>query len=148
MSKLKQKYFDIFIIVAMISFIVLLVNGTTSKVYAQEGLRSGPPIYCGDPDKMLEGLTNYNEEQMMILVQTSPDKLYFILYRSIDTGSWSVIAFNVPNVPTNLSCLMLGGHSSFILPDVKELEEMLNKQNKGLDNWLSPPTPKNKERES
>ena len=49
MSKLKQIYFDIFVItfliVSMISFIVLLVNGVTSKAYAQEGFRTGPPIY-------------------------------------------------------------------------------------------------------
>ena len=152
MSKLKQIYFDIFVItfliVSMISFIVLLVNGVTSKAYAQEGFRTGPPIYCGDPDKMKKGLTEYSEEQVIILVQTTPDKIYLILYRNMNTGSWSIISYNVPNIDPKFSCLMLGGHSSFILPDIKEIEKMLGKQNKGLDNWLSPPTPKNKERES
>jgi len=56
----------------------------------------------------------------------------------LNTGSWTVVAYNVPNLSPSYSCIMLSGNSSFILPDMKELQKALDKQKEGLAEQINP----------
>jgi len=101
-------------------------------------MRGGPPIYCGPKEIIDLGIRKYNETEFSVLTKTSPDKLYFILFRNLNTGSWTIVAYNVPNVFPEYSCIMLSGNTSFILPDIKKLKESLDKQREGLDEQIDP----------
>tara|TARA_R100000656_G_scaffold6335_1_gene7659 strand:- start:477 stop:860 length:384 start_codon:yes stop_codon:yes gene_type:complete len=106
--------------------LVLLLN---SSVLAGQTL-SGPPIFCDKEISLKKALAEYKEENFLVLLQGPSEPASFILHRNMNTGSWSIVAYNV--VPDKV-CLMLGGHSSFILPDIKQVNKMLKRQDKGLE---------------
>ena len=65
---------------------------------------------------------------------------YHILYRNKNTGTWTLTAYNIPNAPPDIICILQGGLSSYILPDIDAINEMLDKQQEGLDEPLKPKT--------
>ena len=141
-SKLRFVSYDFFIFIILIIFTFILAS--SNQVSAEVEVRQGPPIVCDTHKETIKSMDTYKEEDFTILIQTTPDSLYFILYRNIETGSWSVLAYNIPHLSEGQVCLMLGGHSSFIIPDIEQMKDIINKQNKGLIKS----TPKLSERES
>lgn len=137
-----------------IVFILLLLFAISYSpvAYSQEISKNtivpmqGPAMYCGDKNNLKNTLDKYKEQEFVALTGhvLSNDNPYYILYRNFNTGSWSLIVYNVRNAPKDVACLMSGGEKSFVVPDIKALTEMLNKQDKGFD----PPVPTNNERSS
>lgn len=101
----------------------------------------GPPMMCGDIKDLQKFPEKYEETEFMVLQldQKNVDT-YHILFRNKNTGTWTLTAYNVPNAPPDVSCILQGGLSSYILPDIDAVKEMLNKQYKGLDEPLKPKT--------
>jgi hypothetical protein len=101
----------------------------------------GPPMMCGDIKDLQKFPEKYEETEFMVLQldQKNVDT-YHILFRNKNTGTWTLTAYNVPNAPPDVSCILQGGLSSYILPDIDAVKEMLNKQHKGLDEPLKPKT--------
>ena len=116
--------------ILLISTAILLFSTTVS--FAQ--VMAGPPMMCGSP-KMIVGLSEKFKETEFMVLQTDKENSgpYYVLYRNVNTGTWSMIAFNVPNAPPDIICMVKGGYSSYILPDLKEINKMLKKQENGLD---------------
>ena len=54
--------------------------------------QQGPPIVCGKISEIGESIDKYEEEHFVVLMQSTPEAVYFILYRNISTGAWSLIA--------------------------------------------------------
>jgi hypothetical protein len=106
----------------------------------------GPPMMCGSPD-MVVGLSEKFKENEFMVLQTDKANAgpYYVLYRNTNTGTWSMIAFNVPNAPPDIICMVQGGYSSYILPDLKEINKMLKKQEDGLDRPNDPDKAPDKE---
>jgi hypothetical protein len=134
-----KKYFCRYSVLIGILIVLLIIFGRSSLVNAQQPqLRSGPPIYCG-MKAVIEGtVRKFKEAELSVLAKLNPEGLYFILFRNLNTGSWTIVAHNVPNIPSSYSCIMLSGNSSFILPDMKELQKALDKQKEGLDEQIDP----------
>ena len=134
-----KKYFSRHSVLIVILFVLLIIFGFSSLVNAQQPqMRGGPPIYCG-PNKIINlGVTKYNETKFSVLTKTTPSEVYFILFRNLKTGSWTILAYNVPNLSSDNSCIMLSGNSSYILSDEKELKEALDKQKEGFDEQIDP----------
>ena len=134
-----KKYFSRHSVLIVILFILVIIFGLSSLANAQQPqMRGGPPIYCGLNKIINLGITKYNETEFSVLTKTTPNETYFILFRNLNTGSWTVVAYNVPNLSPKYSCIMLSGNSSFILPDMKELQKALDKQKEGLDEQIDP----------
>ena len=128
-----KKYF------CLIIFVLIIIFGLVSLANAQQTqMRSGPPIYCGLKEIINSSIRKFEETEFSVLTKSNPEGLYFILFRSFNTGSWTVVAYNVPNIPSSYSCIMLSGNSSFILPDMQELQEALDKQKEGLAEQIDP----------
>ena len=123
----------------LIIFVLIIIFGLVSLANAQQPqMRSGPPIYCG-LKAIIEGtVRKFKETELSVLAKSNPEGLYFIFFRNLNTGSWTIVAHNVPNIPSSYSCIMLSGNSSFILPDIKELQEALDKQKEGLAEEIDP----------
>ena len=123
----------------LIIFVLIIIFGFVSLANSQQTqMRSGPPIYCG-LKAIIEGtVRKFKETELSVLAKLNPEGLYFILFRNLNTGSWTIVAHNVPNIPSSYSCIMLSGNSSFILPDIKELQEALDKQKEGLAEEIDP----------
>jgi hypothetical protein len=143
MFKLKTISYDFFIIVILIVLTIIFTIFAGNKVSALQ-THQGPPIVCGKSSEITESINKYEEEDFIVLMQSTPEAVYFILYRNISTGAWSVIAYNTPHLSAEHACLMLGGHNSFIIPDIEQMKDIIDKQNKGLDKSV----PKFQERES
>lgn len=123
----------------VIIIIPIIIFGLISVANAQQPqMRSGPPVYCGFKKIIDVNIRKFKETELSVLAKKNPEGLYFILFRNLNTGSWTIVAHNVPNVPHEYSCIMLSGDSSFIIPDMKELQEALDKQKKGLDKQIDP----------
>lgn len=58
---------------------------------------------------------------------------YFILYRNEKTSTWTFIAYNIPNAPPGIICMLHGGMASYILPSLDEIKKTLDKQKEGFD---------------
>ena len=118
------------ILISLLVFAMIYAN----IAYAQPQPRQGPPILCGRSADIMKFQDNYKEEEFMVLQQKqNSNDTYFILFRSSQTGSWTFIAYNIPNAPPDTICMVHGGLSSYIIPDLSDIEKMLDKQNKGLD---------------
>tara|TARA_R110000787_G_scaffold81864_2_gene177349 strand:- start:1561 stop:2040 length:480 start_codon:yes stop_codon:yes gene_type:complete len=118
---------------------LLIIFGIYSLVNAQQlEMRSGPPIYCGHKEIIDTSLRKIKETEFSVLTNMNPAELYFILFRNFNTGSWTIVAHNAPNIPAEHSCIMFSGYTSYILPDIEELQKTLDKQKKGLDKQTDP----------
>ena len=118
--------------------IIFLLSILYTKSFAKDRLIiAGPPIFCKHIKGTKESIDLYKEEDLIILMQTNASGLYFIIYRNVNTGSWSLIGYNLPHpsIPKDKSCLMLGGSSSLIISNLDDLEKIINKQNEGLDKF-------------
>ena len=124
-----------------ISFYSIVLFSTVSLAQ----MMPGPPMACGDIEKMSSFPTKYGETEFMVLqLDTNNVKaysnLYIILYRNENTGTWTLTAYNIPNAPPDIICILQGGLSSYVLPDIDAIKEMLDKQQEGLDEPLKPKT--------
>ena len=123
----------------LIIFVLIIIFGFVSLANSQQTqMRSGPPIYCGLKEIIDGSIRKFKETELSVLAKSNPEGLYFILFRNLNTGSCTIVAHNVPNIPSSYSCIMLSGNSSFILPDIKELQEALDKQKEGLAEEIDP----------
>ena len=121
----------------LITFATAYFNIANTKELDNTTLRKmpGPPVYCGDHkglNKVLEGL---KEEEFIVLIgeQIASTEPYLIIYRNTNTGSWSVVAYNLNGAPANIACLLNGGTKSYILPSIEDITPMIEPQNDGLD---------------
>lgn len=140
MNKLRYLSYDVILIILLTGFIIVFFAKNAEALQAQQG----PPVICGQSSDLLKTINEYEEEDFIVLMQTTPDSTYFILYRNIETGAWTVIAYNTPHLSSETACLMFGGQSSFIVPNLKQMKDIINKQDKGLEKSV----PKLSERES
>ena len=117
--------------ILLISTAILLFSTTVS--FAQ--VMAGPPMMCGATEMIMDMSVHKFKETEFMVLQTDKENSgpYYVLYRNVNTGTWSMIAFNVPNAPPDIICMVQGGYSSYILPDLKEINKMLKKQENGLD---------------
>jgi len=143
MFKLRYLPYDVIFVFLIIMLTFILTVFLAKNVEALQA-HQGPPIICGEISEVDESIDKYKEEHFVVLMQTTPDSTYFVLYRNITTGAWSLIVYNTPHLSSETACLMLGGHSSFIIPDLKQMKDIINKQDKGLEKSV----PKLSERES
>tara|TARA_R110002020_G_C16082184_1_gene757150 strand:- start:109 stop:564 length:456 start_codon:yes stop_codon:yes gene_type:complete len=97
----------------------------------------GPPMYCGERKDLTKTLNGFKEEELVVLTGTEINSAepYQIIYRNINTGSWSIIMYNISGAPPNISCLLSGGPKSYILPSIEDIIPMIEKQKKGLDTF-------------
>ena len=103
-------------------------------VYSESAVRTGPPMFCAEQAEAIRFKENYKETEFMVFQEsTTSNTPYFILYRNGKTGSWTFVAYNIPNAPPKFICLLNGGLTSYILPDIADIKKMIEKQNKGLD---------------
>ena len=110
----------------------------TTTVPAQIKMQ-GPPMLCGASQKMLIFAKKFNETELLVLQEDRQNKKpYFVLYRNEKSGTWTFIAYNVPNAPPDIICVLHGGMSSYILPDVKAYKKMWDEQQDGLDDPAEP----------
>ena len=134
-----KKYFFRHSVLIGILFVFLIIFGHSALVNAQQPqMRSGPPIYCGTKKIIHSGIRKFEETELSVLTKSNPEGLYFILFRSFNSGSWTIVAYNVPNLSPEYSCIMFSGNSSYILPDIKELQKSLDKQKEGLAEQINP----------
>ena len=132
-KQIKRNLIDIICLVT-----VFLLAFSISVAYAQPQQRRGPPILCGQPDELTKFKEIYKEEEFMVLQQeTKGTDPYFILFRNSQTGSWTFMIYNIPNAPPNTICMISGGLASYIIPNKRDIEKMIDKQNKGLDKHKS-----------
>ena len=97
----------------------------------------GPPMFCGEQKDLTKTLKELKEEEFIVLTgtQISSSEPYQVLYRNIDTGSWTIVIYNIRGAPSNISCLLSGGPKSYILPNIEDIIPMIEKQKKGLDTF-------------
>ena len=120
-----------------ISFYSIVLFSTVSLAQ----MVPGPLMACGDIGKMSSFPQKYEETEFMVLqLDKNNINAYYILYRNEKSGAWTFIAFNIPNAPSEFICVLNGGLSSYILPDIDAINEMLDKQQEGLDEPLKPNT--------
>ena len=143
MYKLKYLPYDVIFVLLIVMLTFILTVFLAKQAEALQA-HQGPPVICGQSSDLLKTINKYEEEDFVVLMQTTPDSTYFVLYRNITTGAWSVIAYNTPHLSPDIACLMFGGHSSFIIPDLEQIKDIINKQDKGLEKAI----PKLSERES
>ena len=94
----------------------------------------GPPMVCGNKNKIIKLPQSYNETEFMVLQKDrTSGRPYFILYRNVKSGAWTLMVYGIPNAPSEITCVLNGGLSSYILPDLNAIKNMLKKQNDGLD---------------
>ena len=130
--------------IAELVFVFLIIFSVmySSVTYSQESITpvQGPTMFCGDKLDLEKTLSNYKEQEFIILWggALTAESIYYILNRNINTGSWSLIAYNIQNAPKNVACLMSGGSKSFLAPDISALEYMLKKQKEGYDKPIDP----------
>jgi hypothetical protein len=55
------------------------------------------------------------------------------MHRNAKTGTWTFIAYHIPKAPVGTVCVLNGGLSSYILPDINAIKKMLEKQSQGFD---------------
>ena len=126
-----------------IAFIFLIIFATAyfnianTKELDNTTLRKmpGPPMYCGAHKGLSKILKRLKEEEFIVLTgeQIASTEAYLIIYRNTNTGSWSVVAYNLNGAPANIACLLNGGTKSYILPSIEDITPMIEKQNDGLD---------------
>ena len=116
-------------------FIIIFGTAYFNIVHAQHRPMPGPPMICGKQQEMLNFSQKFYEKEFMVLQESSKDanRPYYILYRNKNSGSWTIIVYNIPNAPSGFVCVTNGGLSSYILPDLPSIKKMLNKQSEGLD---------------
>ena len=103
-------------------------------VHSEPVVRAGPSMFCGEEVEVIGFKENYKETEFMIFQESTESiRPYFILYRNGKTGSWTFAAYNIPNASSKIICLLHGGLTSYILPDIADIKKMVEKQNKGLD---------------
>jgi hypothetical protein len=120
-----------------ISFYSIVLFSTVSLAQ----MVPGPLMACGDIGKMSSFPQKYEETEFMVLqLDKNNINAYHILYRNKNTGTWTLTAYNIPNAPPDIICILQGGLSSYILPDIDAINEMLDKQQEGLDEPLKPNT--------
>ena len=129
--------------ILLISTAILLFSTTIS--FAQ--VMAGPPMMCGATEMIMDmSVHKFKEIEFMVLQSDKENKgPYYILYRNEKTGTWSVVAFNVPKAPPGIICVIQGGYASFILPDLNAIKHMLEKQKNGFDKPDDPDTTPDKE---
>ena len=95
----------------------------------------GPPMLCGEYGEISKIIAFFKEEEFMVLTdkEKEGDGLYYILYRNSTTGTWSLVAYNLENVSSNISCVLNGGYRASILPNGKSIKKMLKQQDKGFE---------------
>jgi len=113
-------------------FIFVFIGTSLSK---QMWIAPGPQVVCGQKKDVVNVSKRYEESEVMVLQEYSDgtSKSYFVLYRQQNTGSWTLIAYNLRNASTEIACILTAGMASFILPDLSAIEKMIIKQQKGLD---------------
>ena len=95
---------------------------------------SGPPMLCGKQNAILGHPTTFKETPFMVLPEERKKQgPYFILYRNEKTSTWTFIAYNIPNAPPGIICMLHGGMASYILPSLDEIKKTLDKQKEGFD---------------
>lgn len=103
-------------------------------VYSQPTVTTGPPMFCGKEVEVIKFKENFKETEFMVFQEsTTSSSPYFILFRNGKTGSWTFVAYNIPNTPPKVICLLHGGLASYILPSIEDIKKMVDKQTKGLD---------------
>ena len=115
-----------------ICFIFVFIGTSISKPM---WIAPGPHVVCGKKENILNVSKRYEESEVMVLQEYTDgtSKSYFILYRHQNTGSWTLIAYNLKNASPEIACILTAGMASYILPDLNTLEKMIIKQQKGLD---------------
>ena len=105
----------------------------------------GPPMICGDQADILSKFSGFfNETEFMVLQSDRKNQEpYYILFRNEKSGTWTIIAYNVPSAPPDIACVTQGGLASYILPDINAIKKMLDKQEDGLDEPTKPKTNEN-----
>lgn len=95
----------------------------------------GPPMFCGEQKDLTKTLKELKEEEFIVLTgtQISSSEPYQVLYRNIDTGSWTIVIYNIRGAPSNVCCFLSGGPKSYILPSIEDITPMIEKQKNGLD---------------
>lgn len=127
------------VLLLIIVFFIVYMNTISSSV-AQVKM-PGPPMFCGNNQKLKEVLSEYKEEELIVLLKDNEINTYYILFRNSETSSWTILLYNIPGALSNLVCLTSGGEKSFILPDIQELKEMIDRQEKGFKKF-NPVDPK------
>ena len=124
LNKILPEIVFIFIII----FAVAYFNIADTKELDNTTLRKmpGPPMYCGAHKGLSKILKRLKEEEFIVLTgeQIASTEAYLIIYRNTNTGSWSVVAYNLN-----------GGTKSYILPSIEDITPMIEKQNDGLDTF-------------
>ena len=106
----------------------------SNNTLAQSTSVPGPPMFCGKKDKLITLSQRYNETEFMVLQEDkTSERPYYILYRNEKSGAWTFVVYNIPNAPSEFICVLSGGLSSYILPDLNSIKKMLKKQKDGLD---------------
>ena len=97
-------------------------------------IAQGPPVVCGTKQETRKVSKRHDETEIMVLQEYNNDqaKSYFILYRNIKSGSWTIVGYNLRNASPDISCILTAGMVSYILPDIELLSEALNRQKDGL----------------
>jgi len=118
-------------------FVFAIIFGTSyfNIVHAQYRSMPGPSMVCGKQQEMLKFSQGFHEKEFMVLQESRTDgsRPYYIFYRNEKSGTWTIIAYNVPDAPSGVICVISGGLSSHILPDINAIKKMLEKQSQGLD---------------
>ena len=125
------------IFIFLIIFAVAYFNIAHTQELNSTTLRKipGPPMYCGEHERLSKILKRLKEEEFVVLTgeQIASTESYLIIYRNINTGSWSIVAYNLSGAPANIVCLLNGGPKSYILPSIEDITPMIEKQKNGLD---------------
>ena len=127
--------------IQLISTAILLFSTTVS--FAQ--VMAGPPMMCGATEMIMDmSVHKFKETEFMVLQSDRKNQEpYYILFRNEKSGTWTIIAYNVPSAPPDIACVTQGGLDSYNLPDINAIKKMLNKQEDGLDEPTKPKTNEN-----
>ena len=105
-----------------------------NSVAASSQVMTGPPMICGKKTDLMSHAKIYKETQFMVFQEErTNEKAYFVLHRNAKTGTWTFIAYNIPDAPPGIICVLHGGMASYILPNIEEIKKMLKKQDSGFD---------------
>ena len=139
MENFKMKFSGILAELVFISLLIFII-AYFNIVHAQYRSMPGPSMVCGKQQEMLKFSQGFYEKEFMVLQESRTDgsRPYYIFYRNEKSGTWTIIAYNVPNAPSGVVCVISGGLSSYILPDLPSIKKMLDKQQDGLDTPIRP----------
>lgn len=116
----------------IILFSLCITAFFTSTALAE--IMAGQPMICGKKTDLMSYSTIYKETEFMVFQEElNSQTAYFMLYRNAKTGTWTFVAYNIPNAPPNTVCLLHGGMGSYLLPSIEEIKKTLKKQDKGFD---------------